>query len=372
MSGRDVGRMRRFGIVAAVVVITASIGWTALTRLSKPAVGASSSLSASVGMGTAMVVRTEVSARQASVGLLGYAGDYTVADESGGGVLTRLPSPGSVIRRGQPLYEVDGAEVRLLYGARPAWRPFQTGISDGPDVLELERNLVALGFDTGHAMTVDRHFTLATAASIDRWQRSLGLAQTGSLDLGEVAFLPGAIRVTAVAATLGTPIGPGTAILSATSTTPIVTVSLDVSSEGLVNRADRVLITLPDGTTTTTGRVTWVSPVAVVESSDGSSSQGQNGPTIPVRIRLNKPRQAAGFDQAPVEVIITRQDHPGVLAVPVTALLARPGGYAVEVVAANARRLVPVSTGLFDDATGIVEVQGPGLEAGMQVEVASG
>jgi hypothetical protein len=73
-----------------------------------------------------------------------------------------------------------------------------------------------------------------------------------------------------------------------------------------------------------------------------------------------------------VQVTITEKQHRGVLAVPVTALLARPsGGYAVQLASAS-RRLVAVTTGLFDDATGLVEVGGPGLAAGLRVEVAAG
>jgi hypothetical protein len=64
-----------------------------------------------------------------------------------------------------------------------------------------------------------------------------------------------------------------------------------------------------------------------------------------------------------------------VLAVPVTALLVLPGGgYAVRAVtgSGSAHRLIPVSLGLFDDTTGLVEVTGPRLTAGMTVEVAAG
>jgi len=42
-------------------------------------------------------------------------------------------------------------------------------MTDGPDVGALERNLVALGADPSRAMTVDRHFTWATASAIERW-----------------------------------------------------------------------------------------------------------------------------------------------------------------------------------------------------------
>lgn len=80
----------------------------------------------------------------------------------------------------------------------------------------------------------------------------------------------------------------------------------------------------------------------------------------------------AGLDQAPVQVSIIQQRDSGVLAVPVTALLAQPGGgYAVRV-SGPAHQLIPVTTGVFDDSSGLVEVAGPGLTAGLRVEVAAG
>jgi hypothetical protein len=56
--------------------------------------------------------------------------------------------------------------------------------------------------------------------------------------------------------------------------------------------------------------------------------------------------------------------------VPVTALLAKPGGgYQVRVRAGGGGQLVDVRPGLYDDATGEVEVGGAGLTEGMTVEV---
>jgi hypothetical protein len=61
-----------------------------------------------------------------------------------------------------------------------------------------------------------------------------------------------------------------------------------------------------------------------------------------------------------------------VLAVPVTALLATAdGGYAVQAAGPHGR-LIPVTTGLFDNATGLVAVTGAGLTAGLRVAVAQG
>jgi multidrug efflux pump subunit AcrA (membrane-fusion protein) len=66
------------------------------------------------------------------------------------------------------------------------------------------------------------------------------------------------------------------------------------------------------------------------------------------------------LDQAPVEVAITTARVRDALIVPINALLALAGGgYAVETVnAQGVHHLVPVNTGLFDDADGLVQVTG--------------
>jgi hypothetical protein len=244
----------------------------------------------------------------------------------------------------------------------------------------LEANLVALGFDPDRAITVDRHYSGATAAAVKRWQRATGRARTGAVALGQVVFLPGPIRVATVTATAGAPVPAGTAILTASPTRPLVTVALDPALQQLVRRGDRVEVTLPDGKITQ-GTVATVSRVAVQPSTgsgqNGSQSEGQSGSgsgsgqaTVQVTIRLAAPQAAANLDQAPVQVAITTQAHKGVLAVPINALLAQPGGgYAVRVLDGGSRLLVAVRTGLFDETAGLVEVQGARLAEGATVEV---
>jgi hypothetical protein len=85
-------------------------------------------------------------------------------------------------------------------------------------------------------------------------------------------------------------------------------------------------------------------------SSDSSSS------TITVLVSLDHPEAAGSLNQAPVEVTITTGSAPSALVVPVDALLAQSGGYAVEVTGPHGHHLVPVSVGLFDDAAGLVQV----------------
>jgi peptidoglycan hydrolase-like protein with peptidoglycan-binding domain len=373
-------RRVRAGLLAGslVVVVVAGGGW-AVARGGLLGGSAAATTTPEVPTGTATVARTEVVERQQVPGTLGYGESFTVVSQAQAGLVTRLPAVGAVVGRGRALYEVDGHPVPLWYGSRPAWRAFQLGMPDGPDVRQLEANLVALGFDPDRAITVDRHYSWATAAAVKRWQQASGRARTGAVPLGQVVFLPGAIRVATVTATVGAPPPSGTAILMATSTRPQVTVDLDPAMQQLVRRGDRVEVTLPDGKTIR-GTVRTVSRVATQPSGDSSSSDSSSGSdgsgsgsgqaTVQVTVRLANPRAARGLDQAPVQVAITTQAHRGVLAVPISALLAQAGGgYAVEAVEGATRRRVVVRTGLFDETAGLVEVQGAGLAEGAAVEV---
>jgi hypothetical protein len=85
-----------------------------------------------------------------------------------------------------------------------------------------------------------------------------------------------------------------------------------------------------------------------------------------VEVTLTDPKAAGTLDQAPVTVYITTATARNALVVPVGALLAQvkgdgeaSGGYAVEVAGqGNTRHLMPVTSGIFDDADGLVQVSG--------------
>jgi hypothetical protein len=101
------------------------------------------------------------------------------------------------------------------------------------------------------------------------------------------------------------------------------------------------------------------------------ATSGQNGSTIAVDAVPTNPGATGDLDQAPVNVSITTASVSNVLVVPVDALLAlSSGGYALEEIAAGGtHHLVAVTTGLFDDADGVVQVSGSGLAAGQRVVV---
>ncbi|HZQ88201.1 MAG TPA: peptidoglycan-binding protein [Acidimicrobiales bacterium] len=282
---------------------------------------------------------------------------------------TALPAAGEVISPGRALWSVDGEVVPLLPGTLAPWRAFRTGMTDGADVAALDQALIDLG--DGDGLSVSATFTPATTAAIDRLQESLGLPRTGSLALGSVVFEPAALRVTAVHPLVGGTVAGGQPVLDVTTTTPVVNVALPVDQTARVRAGDPVSVNLPDGATAT-GTITAVGTVAANTTVPNSGSNTTSA-TVNVTVSLTNASPAGSLDQAPVTVNITNTSAHQVLVVPTTALLALAGGgYAVELVrAGGAHQLIGVTTGIFDDQSGMVQVSGPGLAVGQRVVVAA-
>jgi hypothetical protein len=356
---RGRGRWAALGI-AAVVAAGAVSAWRA--GVFSPA--ASSGPGPGTPPATAAVARHDIAATTPLTATLGYAGSYPVTGR-GGGTLTWLPSAGQVIRQGHALYKTgNGSPVVLLYGSVPDWRPLGEGVT-GEDVSQLNHDLVALGdADSADISALGwGYFSWETAAGVAKLQSALGVsAPSGSVPLGSAVFEPQALRVSQVTGSLGgSANGP---VLAATSDRHVVTVPLDVSQQSQAKTGDRVTVTLPDGTTTP-GAVSSVGTVATRSGPGGDTST-----TIPVQVTLTDPQAAGTLDQAPVTVNITTAAAHGALVVPVTALVAQSARrYAVEVVGyGNTRRWVPVTPGIFDDASGLVQVTGA-LSPGQRVVV---
>jgi peptidoglycan hydrolase-like protein with peptidoglycan-binding domain len=324
------------------------------------------------GLTVVTVVRRDLVSRVVVDGTLGYAQLGRKLTNQLSGVVTAMPAPGTVISRGQPLYWVNDLPVILMYGDLPAWRALDTGIS-GSDVLQLELNLRALGFANGRTLNPDGHFTDADAQAVRRWQKAIGLPATGAAELGRVVFLPGQVRVASNDLEIGAATAPGSFPLTVTSPTRAVAANVSTALETLVRIGAIVEVTLPGGQVIAGD----VSGIARNAQSQQSNIAGQQNPsptaTMAVQIRLSDGQLSGDFDQEPVKVAFVADSAKNVLAVPINALLALPnGGYAVEVVSErNARHLVQVTTGLFDEADNLVEVRGAGLEEGLHILVPS-
>jgi peptidoglycan hydrolase-like protein with peptidoglycan-binding domain len=322
--------------------------------------------------GTARVRRTTLTERATVSGTLGYADRRTAIHRLGAvpATLTASALEGSTVRRNGTLYRADDEPVRLLYGRTPMYRTLASGVSDGADVTQLERNLAALGHEPG---TVDDHFDSATAAAVRRWQSASGMDRTGQVELGQIVFLPGARRIGDVKIPTGSILSSGAEVMETTSLRRVVSIDLETDKQALANAGDRVTVTLPAGRAAK-GRIARVGSVAQAAEQDAGTGQdegsdsGSQESTISVTVVLTSKRGLGRLDEAPVSVGLVSEVRRDVLTVPVTALLARVGGgYAVQLRTGARVRTVNVGTGLFAD--GLVEVRSPRLRTGDPVVV---
>jgi peptidoglycan hydrolase-like protein with peptidoglycan-binding domain len=305
---------------------------------------------------TEAVTRTTLTQAALVAGTISH-GDPVTVTGPGSGVVTWLPAPGAVVRRGQPMYKVDNKPVTLFLGNLPLYRPLRVG-DTGDDVYEVERNLAALGYA---GVTVDHRYTAATATAVRRFQRDRGVPQTGALDPAGIVVAPAEPRIADLVAHLGDRAeGPA---LTYTGTSRVVRIDLEVALQGLVRPGTPATVTLPDGNTVE-GRVTAVGAVA-------TGGESPDDPvTIDVTVTVPDQRALGRLDRAPVSVRLAAATRANVLAVPVVALVAlAEGGYGVQVADGTGTRYVAVRLGMFAD--GRVEVSGDGIAEGTRVVVPS-
>jgi Putative peptidoglycan binding domain len=316
---------------------------------------------------TARVTRTNLMTTTLTEGTLGYAATRPVVNQLTG-TYTQIPRPGRHIGAGGILYAVDNLPVVLMTGKIPAWRPMGAGISAGPDVTELEHNLIALGYASGLLASPGDVWTTATTAAVERWQLAAGLPVTGQVGLGQVLFLPGPVRTGAPVVAAGDPAAPGQVPYQATTDHRVVTVPLNPLSAPRVALGERVAVILPSGVTAP-GKITGIGPPA--PSAGGTAgAPGPSAASTVLTVTPAHPRRTGTGSGVPVQVSLTTHVASGVLAVPVSALLALSGGgYGLEVVEpSGAHRLVGVRTGVF--AGSLVQVSGPQIAPGTTVVVA--
>jgi peptidoglycan hydrolase-like protein with peptidoglycan-binding domain len=317
---------------------------------------------ASLGVITATVVRTNLSSTVLTGGTLDYAASAPVVNHLAGTYTWLQPTNGEVAPAGV-LYRIDNAPTVLLAGSLPAWRPFAAGMTDGPDVKELEANLIVLGSAHGLFSSPTDHFTSLTAVAVKRWQAAIGLPVTGTVGLGSVVFLPGAIRIKSQLAALGQPATPGDQPYQVTTTTRDVAVSLNEQLP-TVTPGQPVSIILPSGTSTP-GHATAIETIP----SNGSGNGSAPSSSTDLIVTPDVPSATGTATAVPVQVSLTARSVHNVLAAPIPALLAlEGGGYGVEVISrAGGHRLIGVHTGLF--AGGQVEISGPDVHQGLRVVV---
>ncbi|MEV6851219.1 efflux RND transporter periplasmic adaptor subunit [Actinoplanes sp. NPDC051411] len=357
---------------------------------------------AAAAVATAAVVRTDLADYWTESGTVGYRKQRTLRGVEPG-VLTWLPRSGSTISRGGTLYRVGDRPVTLFYGSSPMFRDIDAVGTVGRDVKVLADNLRALGYRIGDQpapgtrVTVqkgsqdqttgkaapgavrassgtpsepivvtgpDAVFTRSLKDAVKRWQEATGIRPaTGTVALGDILVLPGAVRVGVASAQLG---DDATGNLMAISDqAKAVSVELDASRADDLRVGQKVRITLPDSSTTG-GTVSSVSGNVQSDRSDGADP-ASDGPKVQVVIAVDKASAIRNISSADVDVRFTGTTERNVLAVPVGALLALSGGgYGVQI---SGGPLTAVKVGLFAD--GMVQITGTGITAGTRVVTTS-
>lgn len=293
---------------------------------------------------TVAVTKTDLANTAEFPGTLGF-GPATTLKGRRAGTVTWLPAPGTVVEPGQPLYKVDDRPIVLFAGDTPLFRKLDQPGTRGPDVKVVNQNLNLKGDEYGSV----------TAAAIKRWQKANKLQETGVLEPGDVAVLPGKVRVESAKAQLGESAEGD--LLSLTGADRAVSVDVPADQVDVLKQGTKVKTVLPDGKEAD-GTVTAVGTTA-------TQTEGKNeGPKVTATVTL---ADAGTVASGPVRVKVASENKQGVLAVPVGALVAlKEGGYALQ---RKDGGYLSVQTGLFAD--GLVEVSGDGLSEGMEVVTTS-
>ena len=222
MKARGIERLsgrRWLGRLLAAIALVLAIAVVVVVVMSAGSSTPSAASSQNKASGATTVERRNLTETDTESGTLSYSSPQTVYNRLSG-TITWLPQVGQEIKPGQALYKVDGHPVILMDGTTPAYRDLTPSDSDGPDVQQLNRNLVRLGFNASN-ITVDDVWQPATTEGVDLLQESLGETETGILSLGQIVFLPGDQLVTTVDGTLGgTGSGSSAANASALVTAP--------------------------------------------------------------------------------------------------------------------------------------------------------
>jgi peptidoglycan hydrolase-like protein with peptidoglycan-binding domain len=361
-----VRRMIRVG--ALTVVAVASIGAATAAAVGVGGADQPTTGDQPLNVTTVQVTRRTLIDVDTVDGTVAFGSAAPVTSQSSGTV-TWLPAVGTVVSRGETLLRADDQPIVLMYGALPMYRQLTTGVK-GEDVRQFKQNLKALGY---RGFTVDADFTASTATAVKRWQKALKRTETGSVEVADVIYAAGQLRVAKQSVRIGAKAAAD--VLSVTTTKRVVALEIAAGQQRLAKVHNAVTVLLPDGKEVT-GEVVSVGVDADPGGGDGGPGGGSQpvaggggAQTIPAVVDIADQGALGSLDAATVKVRYVAQTHPDVLTVPVQALLAlAEGGYGLEVRDGADRRVVTVKVGLFSG--GQVEVGGDGIAEGTTVGVA--
>lgn len=259
--------------------------------------------------------------------------------KGGGATVTALAATGSTVDAGTELFRVDAQPMLALIGQLPAYRELNSSATGGRDIRQLEDNLAALGYGAG--LTIDEEFTDATADAVRQWEEDLGRPDPdGTVELGDVVFLPEPAEVLRHDATVGDRVGAGDPVLTVAARSDVVKADVALTEASKWVSGAPVELRWPDGTAQP-ATITGVGR-AVTDPGDGAA------PTIEVVLTPTGDTATRPVGSE-VTAVLAGERRDGALAVPVSALLAASDGTtAVRRVRPDGEVTVPITAGLVE------------------------
>jgi peptidoglycan hydrolase-like protein with peptidoglycan-binding domain len=264
---------------------------------------------------------------------------------------------GAEVTTGTELYTVDGEPVVTVVADTPSWRTLKQGVADGEDVRTLERALTTLGY--GKHLTVDKHFTTATANAVKKWEKALHRQDPdGAVEATDLVIVAQDSQVVDQALTVGDSVPDGSQVLTLASREHVITASVAANDITAWGKDATVTVRWANGETFT-GRVSAVSQ-DIINTADDVTDATADVTIVPTKGTI---QQHTGTS-ADVELVTER--IADAVTVPVSALHDGPGGTpAVTVVKAGVAIERSVTLGLVTQGWAQVS----GLEAGESVRL---
>lgn len=285
-------------VALTCLVVTAAAGGGVAIAMQRTSSSHAAATDATVAKtATATVDQRDLITYDETTATLGFTASATVSSPVAGTV-TSIVASGDAVGAGSVVATVDGEPVVAFIGDIPSYRDLDVDSSDGPDIRQLETNLVALGFDPFGYIDIDETFDSATEDSVTLWEQSIGLDGDGTVPEGRIVNIPGRLLVDSVSAGIGNAVQAGSSLLTARVAERRFPIAATIGDGGTIDHIAEV------GTPVTTGTVLfWQSgnPVVAIEGDAAAipaldrdlSIEADNGSDVEL---LERMLVAGGFD----------------------------------------------------------------------------
>ena len=147
--------------VLVVLILVGSVAYYFGTQNTE-----SSSINKTLQLTTTSVKQGDLEKKEEYNGTLRQT-DSKILNSPMAGVVTFIPVEGTIVKFGEILFAVDNKPVILVEGSVPFYRTLDLNSDPGPDVLQLEKALVYLGY-AADGFTPDDTFDETTSQMLNK------------------------------------------------------------------------------------------------------------------------------------------------------------------------------------------------------------